>query len=82
MKKAESEILHELNEIFRDVFKENEMIIDASTSPNEIERWDSMSQALLILKMEEKYNITIDPYHFLKIQNVGEICTIISEKMD
>ena len=78
MKRAE--ILHELNDIFKNVLDEESIVLTESTSANDIESWDSLTHIQLIVAIEKKFNIRFTSKELLSLKNIGEIINCIVEK--
>ena len=81
MNNSHEEILSKLNDIFRQVFGDNSLTINVTTTSNDIERWDSISLANLIYNIEIEFNIKIDIIESFQWLNVGDICKCIESKI-
>ena len=46
-----------LQEIFRDIFDDEELIIREDMSANDIEDWDSLAQINLIIAIEKEFKV-------------------------
>ena len=66
------EILDKLRPVFNEVFKEN-INLTLSTSPNEIDSWDSLNHMVLIKKIEEKFQFEFDLFDIIELKNVNDI---------
>jgi acyl carrier protein len=55
--KTKEEVLEEIQLIFRDVFKDENLMINFASNSNSISGWDSITNILLIDKIEENFNI-------------------------
>lgn len=75
------EILNELQEIFRDIFDDDELTISNKTTANDIEDWDSLTHMQLIVQIEKKYKIRFTTGEIKKAANVGEFISIIEGKL-
>lgn len=80
MKKAQ--ILADVQEIFRDVFDEEDLEISDETSAADIEDWDSLTQIRLTVAIEKYFNIKFAFGELHKLQNVGEMVSVIKEKVN
>jgi len=74
------EILKELNDIFVQVFKDENLKISYDTSPNDIQEWDSFSNINLILDIERRFDIHFDLSELINIDNVGKLAEYILDK--
>lgn len=75
-----STILEELQKIFRDVFDDEELILNEGTGPDDIEDWDSLAQMELLAIVTQKYEIQITPEEMLALKTVGDIAALIERK--
>lgn len=74
-------ILEELQEIFRDVFDDDELVISNETTADDIEDWDSLSHMQLVVQIEKAYNIKFTIAEMKKTANVGEFIEMIEGKL-
>jgi acyl carrier protein len=78
----ESKILEILQNIFRDLFDEENLILTRDTSSKNIEDWDSVAQISLILTIENTYNIRISAAEIENLSNVGDIVDLLCSKLN
>jgi acyl carrier protein len=64
--------LFALQEIFRQIFDDNDTPITLETSPEKIDGWDSVAQVKLILAMEEEFAIQFSEDEVSSIHTVGD----------
>ena len=69
-----------LQEIFREVFDNQNITITENTSPEEIEHWDSFNHVKLILSLEETFGIKFDVAEVVELNNVSDIISAIKNK--
>ena len=50
---SREEILEKLNEIFRDIFDDEEINLSEETTPDDIEDWDSLGHVYLTAEIED-----------------------------
>jgi len=75
------DIRERLQNVFRDVFDdENLEIFDEMTS-NDVEDWDSLTHINLILDIESEFGIKFTTEEVTKAKNVGEFIKIIESKL-
>jgi acyl carrier protein len=75
------EILHLVNEVFKDVFENEDLIISNATTSNDIPDWDSLMHIQLVYGMEKKFNIRFTAKEIGNYKNVGEMCEGIFTKL-
>ena len=76
------EIMEKVNEIFRDVFDDDTLVIVDSTNSDDIEDWDSLEHISLIISMEKEFDLKFDIKEVNKLENVGGMVDMIKEKLD
>ncbi len=53
--------------------------ITAESSPETIENWDSMQHLNLVLAVEEKFGVQLEPEDIEKMKNVGEVAALVEK---
>lgn len=74
------EIFQKLNEIFSDVFDEEIVVTDETTSAD-IEDWDSLTHITLIAEVESVFSIKFSMKAVLDMKNVGEMADLIEKSL-
>ena len=73
---AAAAVRTDVREILTDVFQfEGELRID--TSPEDIERWDSLQHVALIAALETKFGISLSMDEMMEIASVADIHTVL-----
>ena len=75
------EIKERLQEIFRDVFDDEELEIRDDMSAKDIEDWDSLAQINLIIAMEKEFGVKFNLEEVAKLKNIGEMLVQIRIKL-
>ena len=78
---TKEQILADVQEIFRDVFDEEELVITDETNAEDIEDWDSLAQVRLTVAIEKKFGIKFGFGELTALHNVGEMLELIDKKM-
>ena len=73
-------VLVSLREIMVDVFDNDDLEIDASTSADDVEEWDSLSHIRLIVAVERKFGVKFKNSEIESLKNVGDLATLIEAK--
>lgn len=79
MKKEE--ILIKVQDVFRDVFDEEDLLITSETNSDDIDDWDSLSQIRLTVAIEKKFGIKFDFGELSSLHDVGEMLELIEKKI-
>ena len=76
------EIKERLQEIFRDVFDDEELEIREEMSAKDIEDWDSLAQINLIIAIEKEFEVKFNLEEVSKLKNIGEMLELINLKLE
>ena len=71
------EVYERLNEVFKDVFDDDELSVEDKTTAADVEGWDSLMHITLIDAVEEEFDISFDMKTVVKLKNVGEMVDVI-----
>ncbi len=75
------EIYSRLNGVFRDVFDDDSITVNESTTANDIEDWDSLNHITLIDAVESEFKVRFTMGEVSGMKNVGEMAQIIAQRM-
>ena len=75
------DILERVNEIFCDVFDDEDLEINESTCADDIEDWDSLTHITLISAVENEFGFKFSMKEVQGMQDVGEMIDIIEREM-
>jgi len=70
-----------LNEIFRQVFDDETIVVSRETTANDIEEWDSLTHINLAVAVEMKFKIKFALGELQSLKNVGDMLDLISKKI-
>ena len=76
-----SDIFSELTPVFRDVFNQPGLILTEDLTANDVDNWDSLSHMVMITEVEQRFNIKFKLRDINKMRNVGDLVTILSERI-
>lgn len=71
------EIYERLNEVFQDVFDDEELEVSDETTAADVDGWDSLMHITLIEAVEDEFDINFDMKTVVKMKNVGEMVDFI-----
>ena len=75
------EILERVNEIFQDVFDDEDIVVTEETTADDIEDWDSLMHITLISEVESEFGFKFQMKDVVGMKNVGEMLDIIAENI-
>lgn len=75
------EIFKGLNEVFKDVFDDEDIVVTAETTADDIEDWDSLEHINLIVAVEKKFGMKFSMGEVTTMKNVGEMAEIIKTRI-
>ena len=78
---SREELFEQLNEVFQDVFDDDSITVDETTTANDIDDWDSLEHINLINAVEQKFGIKFDMGQIVTMKNVGEMANIIESQL-
>lgn len=71
------DVFKTLNEVFQDVFDDETITVNASTTSEDIEEWDSLEHINLIAAVEQEFGMKFTMGQVVTMKNVGEMADII-----
>ena len=73
-------IIERLNEVFQNVFDDEDITVDRDTTADDIEDWDSLEHIRLIAAVEREFGVKFTMKEVSSMKNVGEMIDIIAER--
>jgi acyl carrier protein len=77
---AASEIYDFLNDLFRDLFIRDDIVLTAETIAADVEGWDSYKQVEIIIATEDKYGIKMTTREIDNLTSIGDLVQLIEAK--
>jgi acyl carrier protein len=74
-------LINDIKEIFKIIFKINLSKIGKKTSYKNVKSWDSLNHVKLIMALESKFKLSIDPNDGIKLLSFVIVCNYIQKKM-
>lgn len=74
---SREEVFEKLNEVFRDVFDDEDIVVTDTTTAKDIDDWDSLEHINLIVAIENKFKIKFKMNEVTGLKNVGEMVDVI-----
>jgi acyl carrier protein len=80
-----NELAKDLQDVFREVFDDESIVLKVSMTAMDIEGWDSLMNINLIIALEERFGIKFATAEIsglkAKGQNIGTLLKLIASKM-
>lgn len=74
-------IMLEVQEIFREVFDDEEIVLTEEMSSADLEDWDSIEHINIVLQLEQHFGIKVDMGEMVELNTIGNIVNIIEKKL-
>ena len=74
------EVFKRLNEIFQDIFDDEELVVSDETCADDVEDWDSLRHITLISAVEKAFGMKFAMKEVLEMENVGAMADILVER--
>lgn len=78
---TKKEVMSKLNEIFIDIFADDDIVLTDETTAEDVEGWDSLEQINIILACERTWGVKFDLEELSHMKNVGEMAALIASKV-
>ncbi|MBC7489765.1 MAG: acyl carrier protein [Glaciimonas sp.] len=73
-------IIEKLTPIFRNVFDDDGLVIEESTTASDVEGWDSLAHIRLMVTIEKAFGIRFTASEIADLENVGGMVELIIKK--
>ena len=70
-----------LNQVFQDIFEDEDILVTEITTAADIEEWDSMKHVSLMLAVEREFEIRFSASEISALGSVGELMSLITAKV-
>ncbi len=75
------EIKLKLNTIFRDVFEDDSILVTNEMVAADVENWDSLSNVLMIDKVEQTFGVKLKLKEIVNFENVGDLIKCLEKHL-
>jgi acyl carrier protein len=76
-----SQILQELNEIFRDVLNNPTLVLTPELTAADVKDWDSFNHINIVVATEARFGVKFRTAELEQLKNVGEFASLIEQKL-
>ena len=75
------DLLPEIQQIFRDIFDDDSLVITPESNASNVEDWDSLNHVNLVTAISKKYHIKFGLAELQELKNVGDMIKLIEKKL-
>jgi len=75
-----TKIIELLLPIFRSVFDDDDLVINLSTTAQDVDGWDSLAHIRLIVAIEKYFGLRFSAAEISEVENVGQMAELILTK--
>lgn len=75
------EVFERVRTMCADVFQVAPATINADSSPENLEAWDSVQHLNLVLALEQEFGVPFDPEDIDEMKTVGAISALVERKL-
>ena len=75
-----NEILSTLQEVFREVLDDEDIILKIDDTSNDIEDWDSLTHIMIVVDVEKKFNIKFSAKEIMDWKSINDMISCIESK--
>lgn len=76
-----TEIKARLQNVFRDVFDNEEIGLFDEMTAEDVEEWDSLKHVQLVVASEQEFGVIFKTAEIMELKNVGEFISLIQKKL-
>lgn len=71
-----------LQNVFRDVFDDEELVLSESMTAEDVDDWDSLTHIQLMVAVETEFDIRFSTVEVQRLKNVGDLLSLIGSKLN
>ena len=75
-----NEVLSRVQDLFRDVLDDEELVLTDATTADDVDEWDSLSHIQLIVAVEKAFKVKFTSKEILSWKNIGELVDCVLSK--
>ena len=78
---TKDDMLNTVQDIFRDIFDEDDLVVDYSSNSDSIEEWDSLAHINLVTAVEQEFKVKFALGELMSLKDVGDMIDLITIKL-
>ena len=76
-----NKIFDKVQNIFREIFEDDSLIINNNTTADDIEEWDSFNHINVVVTIEKAFDVNFALGELEDLKNVGEFINLLEKKL-
>jgi acyl carrier protein len=76
-----SDTLERLNQVFQEVFDDDDLAVGPSTTADDVEGWDSLMHVTLMIRVEKAFGVKFTSSQVAGLKNVGQLVELLDHKL-
>lgn len=76
-----NETLAKLQDIYRDILDNDEIILEGETTADDIEEWDSLAHVQIVNEVEKQFGIKFTSYEITSWIDIADLVDCIDSKL-
>ena len=73
-------VFETLNRVFRDVFDDDGLVVDQTTTAQDVDGWNSLAHIRLMVSIEKAFKLRFSAAEIASLKNVGDMVDLILRK--
>lgn len=79
---SREQVFEELTTVFRDVFDNDQIVINDTMTAKDLAQWDSLNHINLVISVEQRFAVKFLTAEIARLQNVGQFVDLILKKFN
>jgi acyl carrier protein len=76
-----TEVWSRVNQVFQEVFGDDELAVTPETTAQDVEGWDSQMHVTLMVNIEKAFGIRFSSSEVASLKNVGQLVDLIERRL-
>jgi acyl carrier protein len=73
-------VLQQVNEVFREIFDDEELTVMSETTAADVPGWDSLMHVRLIIAVEKAFHVRFSSSEVASLKKVGDLIELLGRK--
>lgn len=77
---TQDDMLNTVQEIFRDIFDDDDLVVERSSNSDNIGEWDSLAHINLVTAVEKEFKVKFALGELMSLKDVGDMIDLVAAK--